>query len=134
MAAARLDTLMLEARSYVPENALQKQNLFRRWQLSNTRANQRQRQNVVRLCIKKFLTRIALILYTRWFARWTSCAREEQTSMLMSRINKEHSMKWQPCAAMYPVVCSLGLTLSATNIFGGRLGQETSIDSRRIRQ
>jgi len=53
--------------------------------------------------------------------------------MLMSRTYKEHSMKWQPCAAMYAVVCSLGLTLSANNIFGRRLGQETSIDSRNIR-
>jgi len=54
--------------------------------------------------------------------------------MMTGRMNKEHSMKWQPCAAMYPVVCSLGLTLSAANIFGGLLGQETSIDSRRIKQ
>lgn len=53
--------------------------------------------------------------------------------MLKSRTYKEHTMKWQPCAAMYAVVCSLGLSLSATNIFGGRLGQETSIDSRNIK-
>jgi len=53
--------------------------------------------------------------------------------MMTGRINKEHSMKWQPSAAMYRVVCSLGLTLSATNIFGGLLGTQTS-DSRRIKQ
>ena len=47
----------------------------------------------------------------------------KKISMLMSRTYQQHSMKWQPCAAMYPVVCSLGLTLSATNIFGGKLSQ-----------
>jgi len=57
----------------------------------------------------------------------------DETSMLTIRTYKEHSTKWQPRAAMYPVVCSLGLTSSATNIFGGRLGQETSIDSRHIK-
>ncbi len=46
----------------------------------------------------------------------------------------EQTAKRQPCAVMYPVVCALGLSLSATNIFGSRLGQETSIDSRHIRQ
>ncbi len=58
--------------------------------------------------------------------------------MLTSKTYKEQSMKWQPCSAIYTVVCSLGLSLvsvsSATNIFGGRLGHETSIDSRHIRQ
>jgi len=53
--------------------------------------------------------------------------------MLKSRTYKEHTMKWQPCAAMHPVVCSLGMGSSAVNIFGGRLGQETSIDSRNIK-
>jgi hypothetical protein len=50
--------------------------------------------------------------------------------MLMMTTYKEHSMKWLPRAAMCVVVCSLGLNLSAINMFGGRLGQETSIDSR----
>jgi hypothetical protein len=56
--------------------------------------------------------------------------------MMTSRTYKEHSTKWQPRAGMYPVVCALGLglSLSAINVFGDRLGQETSIDSRRIRQ
>ncbi len=57
--------------------------------------------------------------------------------MLTSRTYKEPIDKWQPSAAMYAVVCSLGLSLasvsSGTNIFGGRLGQDTSIDSRHIR-
>jgi hypothetical protein len=57
----------------------------------------------------------------------------KKISMLRSRTHKEHSMKWQPCAAMNRCVVSLGLTLSATNIFGGRLGQETSIDSRQYK-
>jgi hypothetical protein len=58
--------------------------------------------------------------------------------MVTTRTNKEQSTRWQPCAAMYTVVCSLGLSVasisSGTNIFGGNLGQETSIDSRQIRQ
>jgi hypothetical protein len=58
--------------------------------------------------------------------------------MMTSRTYKEHSTKWQPCAAMYAVVCSLGLSLASvslgTNIFAGRLGQETSLDSRHIKQ
>ena len=53
--------------------------------------------------------------------------------MMTTRTYKEHSMKWQPCAAMYVVVYSIGLTLSAPNTFGGKLGQEASIDSRNLR-
>jgi hypothetical protein len=57
--------------------------------------------------------------------------------MMTTRTYKQQSTKWQPCAAMHAVVCSLGLSLASvslrTNIFGGRLGQETSIDSRHIR-
>jgi hypothetical protein len=53
--------------------------------------------------------------------------------MMTGRINKEHSMNWQPCAGMYPIACSFGLTLSVTNTFGGMLGRQTS-DSRRIKQ
>ena len=52
--------------------------------------------------------------------------------MTTNRTYKEHEMKWQPCA-MYRVVCSSGLTLSAIKTFGGRLGQEQSIDSRNLR-
>ena len=62
---------------------------------------------------------------------------EEKFLMMMTRTYKEQSTKWQPCAAMYTVVCSLSLSSASvslrTNIFGGRLGQETSIDSRHIR-
>jgi hypothetical protein len=54
--------------------------------------------------------------------------------MMTDRTYKEQPIKWQRCAAMYEIVSSLGLTLSAINMFGGRLGQETSIDSRHIRQ
>ena len=57
--------------------------------------------------------------------------------MMTSRTYQKHTTKWQPCAAMNAVVCSLGLSSASvslrTNIFGGRLGQETSIDSRHIR-
>jgi hypothetical protein len=58
---------------------------------------------------------------------------KENISMMTTRTYKEHSTKWQPSAAMYVVVCSLGLTPSATNIFGGNLGQEMARDSRYIR-
>lgn len=51
--------------------------------------------------------------------------------MLMSHTYKEQSTKWQPCAATYSVVGALGMSLSALNIFGGRLGQEASIDNRK---
>ena len=50
--------------------------------------------------------------------------------MLKSTTYKEHSMKWQPRAATNPCVVTLDATVSAINMFGGRLGQEASIDSR----
>ena len=53
--------------------------------------------------------------------------------MLMSWTYKEHSTKSRPVTGMRGVVCALGLSLSAAINFGGRPGQETSIDSRRIR-
>lgn len=57
--------------------------------------------------------------------------------MLTSRTDKERVSKWQPGAAMYQPVCASGLSLASvslgTNIFGGRLGQEMSIDSRHTR-
>jgi len=59
-----------------------------------------------------------------------SCTVRKKIPMLTSRTNHKQTTKWQPCAAMYGPVVSLVLTLSATDIFGGRLGQETSIDSR----
>src|SRR5258708_38293241 len=62
----------------------------------------------------------------------------KKPSMMTSRTYQKPIDKWQPCAAMYMVVCSLGPSSASvslrTNIFGGRLGQEASIDSRRIRQ
>jgi len=54
--------------------------------------------------------------------------------MMMTRTYREHSTKWLPSAAMYAVVCSVGLTRSAINIFGGKLGQEMTRDSRYTRQ
>jgi len=88
-----------------------------------------------RLFFEKVLDRIAVpVLYKEGCALTRVAHCEERLSMMTSRTYQKHSTKWQPCAAMYTVVCSSGLTLSATNIFGGRLGQEASIDSRRIRQ
>jgi len=54
--------------------------------------------------------------------------------MLTLRTYKEHSLDWQPSAAMYLVVCSLGLTTSTTKYFVGRLGQPKSINNRQTKQ
>jgi len=54
--------------------------------------------------------------------------------MMMSRKHNEHTMPWQPSAAMYAVVCSSGLTSSALDYFGGRLEQESAINRRNIKQ
>jgi hypothetical protein len=59
---------------------------------------------------------------------------KEKTSMMTSRKQYEHTMSWQPSAAMDAVVCSLGLTSSAIDYFGGKLGQETVINRRQIKQ
>jgi len=53
--------------------------------------------------------------------------------MMTIRTYKQQPTKWQPRAAKYTVVCSLGLGMPLVNIFGGRLEQATSIDSRHIR-
>ncbi|MDX6384788.1 MAG: hypothetical protein QOK48_2361 [Blastocatellia bacterium] len=53
--------------------------------------------------------------------------------MMMSRTNREHQAKWQPSGATCGVYLKVGLGLSALNIFGGELGQATSIDSRYLR-
>jgi hypothetical protein len=58
---------------------------------------------------------------------------EVKLSMLTNWTYKEHATKSRPYNGMRGVVCALGLSLSAANNFGGRLRQETSIDSRRIR-
>ena len=62
---------------------------------------------------------------------------EEEISMMTLRIYKEHVAKWQPSGAMRGVCLSAGLSSASVtlgvNIFSGRLGQLTSIDSRYIR-
>jgi hypothetical protein len=84
---------------------------------------------------QKDLDTIAIdTLYKRVRATIALRTARKKLSMMTSRTYQKHSTKWQPCAAMNAVVCALGLSLSATNIFGGSLGQEASIDSRRIRQ
>jgi hypothetical protein len=74
-----------------------------------------------------------VLSYTEQLARTNFAQHEGNNSMLTTRISREHPMKWQPSAAMYVVVCSLGLTMSAINKFGGRLGQEASIDIRKTK-
>src|SRR5436190_22221409 len=88
---------------------------------------------------RKDLDTIAIdTLYKRARAITVSRTARKKLSMMTSRTNKQPVDKWQPCAAMNAVVCALGLSSTSvslrTNIFGGRLGQETSIDSRHIRQ
>ena len=46
--------------------------------------------------------------------------------------NQEHRAKRQPSTGM-PGVCLLGRAQSSVNVFGGKLQQAQSIDSRRIR-
>jgi len=53
--------------------------------------------------------------------------------MLMSWTYKETTAKRQPYAGMRGVCLRVDLSLSSVNIFSGRLGQATSIDSRHIR-
>jgi hypothetical protein len=83
----------------------------------------------------KFLDRRAIdTLYKATRAYRSRIVRQVKTSMMMSRKHNEHSMPWQPSAAMCVVVCSLGLTSSATDDFGGRLEQETPINRRHNKQ
>ena len=92
------------------------------------------RTRVHRLFLEKDLDTIAIdTLYKTVRAMDQSRTVRTKISMLMSRTHREDSTKWQPCAATYGSVVSLGLTLSATNIFGGKLGRETSIDSRQYK-
>src|SRR5438132_14159669 len=105
-------------------------------------SRRREGHNLIRcnqVVFEKLLDTIVIdTLYKRVRAMIASRTVRKKLSMMTSRRNKQHSTKWQPCAAMYVVVCALGLSSASvslrTNIFGGRLGQEASIDSRRIRQ
>jgi hypothetical protein len=88
---------------------------------------------------RKDLDTIAIdTLYKRARAITVSRTARKKLSMMTSRTNKQPVDKWQPCAAMNAVGCALDLSSASvslrTNIFGGRLGQEASIDSRYIRQ
>ena len=88
---------------------------------------------------EKVLDTIAIdTLYKRVRAISGSRTVRKKLSMMTSRTHQKPVDKWHPRAAMNAVVCALGLSSASvslrTNIFGGRLGQETSIDSRRIRQ
>ena len=76
---------------------------------------------------KKVLTGELVLSYTRQFAREV-----RRIKMMTIRIHTEQTMKWQPCAAMHSLVCSLGVTRSA-NMFGGRPGQQISEDRRNSR-
>lgn len=53
--------------------------------------------------------------------------------MMMSWTAKERAAKPTRSAGMYGVCLQAVRSLSLVNNFGGRLGQETSMDSRHIR-
>jgi hypothetical protein len=64
---------------------------------------------------------------------------KEKISMMTTRKHYEQSMPWQPtaaisAAAMYAIVCSLGLTSSAIDYFGGNLKPEAVINRRHSKQ
>ena len=44
--------------------------------------------------------------------------------------HKEQTMMWQPSAATYLLVCSVGMATSLTNLFGGRTEQPIFEDRR----
>lgn len=53
---------------------------------------------------------------------------------MMNQTHNEHSTMTRRIAAIYTVVCSMGLGQSPTNTFDGVLGQETPKVSRRTTQ
>ena len=59
--------------------------------------------------------------------------RDGENQMLTSWTHKEQTTKRRPTAAMRGVCLGVGRSLSPANIFDGRLGQATSIDSRHLR-
>ena len=83
---------------------------------------------------EKVLDRIAgRALYKTVRAIMKIVEERRKLSMLTNRTYKKHAANWQPSAAMRSLFPRVGLTCSSVNIFGGRLGQETAIDSRNIR-
>src|SRR5882724_9194629 len=92
------------------------------------RRAKRYRSSGDRFFVEKDLDTIAIdTLYKAVRAITVSRTARKKLSMMTSRTFQKHSTKWQPCAAMNAVVCTLGVTSSSvslrTNIFGGRLGQ-----------
>ena len=81
-------------------------------------------------CFQKLLDRIGgPTLYKN--ARATASVGEKQ--MLTSWTHKEHTTKRRPTAAMRGVCLGVRPSMSAVNIFDGRLGQAASIDGRYLR-
>src|ERR1044072_10059812 len=75
---------------------------------------------------RKLLTDLVVLSYTKQFAPHESVQHERRISMLTMRKHKEQTMRWQPCAAMYSLVCSLDVMASTTSLFGGRRGFQIS--------
>jgi hypothetical protein len=76
---------------------------------------------------EKILDRLAIDTLYKTVRAMKGLRAKRKTSMLMSRTHRENLMRWQRHAATYVVVCS-------AFILGGKLGQQTSINSRNIRQ
>src|SRR5436190_2564681 len=91
-----------------------------------------------RKCFQKMLDRIGGPVLYKTIRVMRRAHGEEEISMMTTRTHKEHVAKWQPSAAMrgvcLPGRLSLAFVILGINTFNSRLGQETSIDSRYIRQ
>ena len=72
-------------------------------------------------------------LYKSARARRACEGTREETSMMTIRKHSEQTMPWQPSAAMFAGVCSMGLIPSASDYLG-RLEQETVINRRHSKQ
>jgi hypothetical protein len=82
---------------------------------------------------KKLLTGSLVLFYTKQLAPRECVQHERRISMLTMTKHKEQTMKWQPCAAMYSFVCSLGVMASTTSILGDRPGFQISENRRNSR-
>jgi hypothetical protein len=89
-------------------------------------------EHCVRTFRRKDLTGLVVLPYTKQLAR-TNAHYEEDLSMMTNWTIKKQTAEWQRFAAAYRPACALRPSSSPLNTFGGRLGQETYIDSRHIR-
>jgi hypothetical protein len=77
---------------------------------------------------------MVVLLYTTTLAPNDTLAQMRYALLMMNQRHIEHLTRTRRNAAMYQVVCSMGLGQSPTNLFDGIVGPETSKDSRRTTQ